>query len=126
MKSILVVEDNITISLLYEKILESAGYHIIRAHNGMEAVEKFRLLQVKPDIILMDHRMPVKNGIEASKEIMAINKNSKIIFLSGDPKVQKEALSIGAVHFLEKPFSIKTLIRIIKEKLEFSNYIEAA
>ena len=69
----------------------------------------------KPDIILMDHRMPIKNGIEVVKEILQIDSNSKIIFASADSTIKSEALSIGAVSFLEKPFSMNTLINEIKK-----------
>ena len=65
----------------------------------------------------MDHRMPIKNGIETTKEILKMNENVKIIFLSADKSVQKEALSIGASNFLEKPFSLELLIKVIKEAL---------
>ena len=61
--------------------------------------------------------MPIKNGIETTKEILKMNENVKIIFLSADKSVQKEALSIGASNFLEKPFSLELLIKVIKEAL---------
>ncbi len=55
----------------------------------------FKSFLKKPDIILMDHRMPKKNGIEASKEILKINGKTKIIFLSADSSIKEEVLSIG-------------------------------
>ena len=78
----------------------------------------FKSFLKKPDIILMDHRMPIKNGIEASKEIMKIDGKTKIIFLSADNSIKEEALSIGVIKFRDKPFSIKQLINDITKALE--------
>jgi len=90
------------------------GFQTFRASNGKEAVDLYKTLSDKPDIILMDHRMPVKNGIEASKEILEIDNQSKIIFLSADSSVENDALSIGAKKFVKKPFTIKDLIQNIE------------
>lgn len=121
---ILIVEDDLAISKLYKKILENVGFQTIRANNGKEAVNIYKSLSDKPDIILMDHRMPVKNGIEASKEILEIDNQSKIIFLSADSRVENDALSIGAKKFIKKPFSIKDLIQIIEIVLNTEDYLK--
>ena len=57
--------------------------------------------------------MPIKNGIKATKEIIMMNKNAKILFASADLKVKKQALLAGAKYFLTKPFSCKQLIQKI-------------
>ncbi len=92
-----------------------SGYRVIgEATNGEEAVSLFNSFPKKPDIVLMDHRMPIKNGIEATKQILKINSKSKIIFTSADNSIKQKALSIGARSFLDKPFSITDLITEIK------------
>ncbi len=58
--------------------------------------------------------MPIKNGIEATKEILNSNNHSKIIFASADNLVKEIALSIGAFQFIEKPFKIHELVEKIK------------
>jgi len=78
----------------------------------------FKSFLKKPDIILMDYRMPIKNGIDASKEIMKIDGKTKIIFLSADNSIKEEALSIGVTKFRDKPFSINELINDITKALE--------
>ncbi|MHA2233612.1 MAG: response regulator [Candidatus Hodarchaeales archaeon] len=70
-----------------------------------------------PDIILMDYRMPKKDGLLVSKEILAIDPKSTIIFISADTSVKSQALSMGAVAFLEKPFSFRELLTAINEVL---------
>lgn len=93
-----------------------SGYQVIgEAKNGEEAISLFNSFQKKPDIVLMDYRMPIKNGIEATKKILKIYSKSKIIFTSADNSIKQEALSIGAKSFLDKPFSITDLIIEIKK-----------
>jgi CheY-like chemotaxis protein len=84
--------------------------------NGKEAINKYKSLSEKPDIIIMDHRMPVMNGIDAMVEILRINKNVKIIFASADVSVKEQAISMGATAFLNKPLDIQELINVIKKE----------
>jgi FixJ family two-component response regulator len=62
----------------------------------------------------MDHRMPVKDGLKATKEILSIEKKANIIFASADKTIKQEALKLGILGFLEKPFSLEVLIDYIK------------
>ncbi|MFX0029305.1 MAG: response regulator [Candidatus Hermodarchaeota archaeon] len=104
------VDDDLEILFLYQKMIEYIGFEVIGvANDGDEAVELYRCFKNKPDIILMDHRMPKKNGLEATKEILNIDCSTKIIFTSADVSIKDEALAIGAVSFKQKPFSIENL-----------------
>jgi len=95
------------------------GFEVVGiANNGEEAVLIYKSFLEKPHIILMDHRMPIKNGIDATKEILQIDNHSKIIFTSADTNIREEALSIGAVSFKDKPFTIERLINNIKKALQ--------
>ncbi|MHA1805451.1 MAG: response regulator [Promethearchaeota archaeon] len=114
--SIFIVEDDKSIQVLYEKVLTLVGFYIIGvSNNGQEAVEMFKEFNEKPDIVLMDYRMPVKNGIDASREILSISSKSKIIFTSADKTVKEEVIAMGIHGFLEKPFGINKLIDRIRE-----------
>ena len=94
------------------------GHEIIaKAFNGEEALEIYKGFKNYPDIILMDHRMPSKDGVEVTEEILSINPNSKIIFVSADYTIRDKALEVGAIDFLEKPIAFNTLFRIIKKHL---------
>jgi len=116
--TIFVVEDDLSLQRLYSEILSLHGFHVVgAAKNGKEAVEIFKTFSEKPDIILMDHRMPVKNGIQATKEILQYGDQSKIIFISADISIREKALSIGAIHFIEKPFTYDQLVDHIKKVL---------
>ena len=103
---------------MYERMLKISGLSIVNtATNGEEAVNMYKSFSVKPDIILMDHRMPIKNGKEASKEILQINNSAKIIFASADQTIKESALALGAIAFIEKPFTMKSLIVNIQKAL---------
>ena len=96
------MDDDKSLQLLYKKFLSLANFEVINfANNGEQAITMIQSLSKKPDIILMDHRMPVKNGIETTKELLSANGSLKIIFASADKSVREEALSIGAVSFIE-------------------------
>ncbi len=110
MISVLIVEDDLSLQRLYEMMLKTFGFNVLaKASNGKDAIDVFISLDIKPDVILMDHRMPVKNGIDTTIEILKCNSHSKIIFVSADKSIKKEALSIGASRFIEKPFSVTKL-----------------
>jgi two-component system chemotaxis response regulator CheY len=112
--SVFLVEDNVCILKLYDIFLRSSGFSVIgKAQNGEEAVNSYKLMSTKPDLIIMDYRMPVKNGIEALKEILEIERQAKIMIVSADRSIEKIAKSVGAVAFMRKPFSMKKLVENI-------------
>jgi len=120
MIKILIVDDDQSLQRLYGLILKEAGFEIIdTAINGKDAIEKYINLKEKLYLILMDHRMPIKNGLDAMVEILKINKKEKIIFASADISVKQKAISLGAVAFLDKPFKMQQLLitiqKIVKE-----------
>ncbi len=95
----------------YELIFKLKGYQVLNsANNGERAIQLYEAFPKKPDIILMDHRMPIKTGLETAKEILKINNNAKIIFTSADYSIKDKALSIGVSDFVEKPFVYEELI----------------
>ena len=99
------------------------GFNVVgTAKNGQEGVEMYKGFPVKPDIIIMDHRMPVKDGIQASKEILQINQDAKIIFASADTTVKNAAQSIGAICFKSKPFSNQKLLDNINKALRIKEH----
>jgi len=115
MVKIFIVDDDQSLQRLYVLILKEAGFEIIdTALNGKVAVEKYLSLKTKPDIILMDHRMPIKNGLDAMIEILQIDGHEKIIFASADITIKQKALSLGACEFLDKPFKMGKLLTIIR------------
>ena len=115
MTSVLIVDDELFIVELYRDILQLRGYRVVgTAFDGEEALRRYSSSADKPDVIIMDHRMPVMNGVDATKEIIKLNPKQKVIFVSADVLVEKEAREAGAIDFLPKPFRMDDLI----EKME--------
>jgi len=121
---IFIVEDDFSLSKLYQMIFELHGFTISGiAINGKMALEMYQSFEEKPDLIIMDYRMPIKNGIETMKEIFNLNTNEhpNILFASADNNIKKVALENGAIDFIEKPFTIKSLIDKVMMILKNSN-----
>jgi two-component system chemotaxis response regulator CheY len=115
MTSVLIVDDEMFIVELYRDILQLRGYKVVgTAFDGEEALRKYNTANDKPDVIIMDHRMPVMNGVQATKEILKMNPKQKVIFVSADVLVEKEARDAGAIEFLPKPFRMDDLIEKMK------------
>lgn len=116
-KKFLIVDDAPFIRDIVANFLESQLQiqEIEMAENGQEALEKFQSFQ--PDFIFMDIVMPLVSGIEATKQIRALNKEIPIVGLStldhGD--VIQRMLDAGANHFVQKPFNFDDLKKAIEE-----------
>jgi len=107
---IFIVDDDILILQLYKRIFNRFGFTIVdTAQNGQEAVIKFQKFIKKPDLIIMDYHMPLKNGIEATQAILEIDKTTKIVIVSGDPSIKEKALASGAICFKEKQFNLSEI-----------------
>ncbi|MFW9996827.1 MAG: response regulator [Candidatus Odinarchaeota archaeon] len=114
MVGIMIVDDNeITVHII-DRLLTMQGYTVAaKAINGEHAINMYKRAAIPPEIVIMDYDMPVKNGIEATIEILNINPDCKIIFLSGNSCVKVRALESGAVAFLDKPVSVPRLLQEI-------------
>lgn len=115
---VFVVDDEDFIRELYRDFFESKGVTVFSARNGEEAVRQFQEMKNKPDAIIMDHRMPGKDGIETTKEILRIDPTVPIIFSSADESVREKALEAGAVSFWAKPFPVGLLVNAMLDIVE--------
>lgn len=99
-----------------------SGFQVLGiASNGDEAIKMFDSFQEKPDIIILDYRMPVKNGIDALKAILEIDRSTKIVFASADRTIKETVYLQGAIGFLDKPFTHKKLMKTLNDCLSNSN-----
>lgn len=104
---------------LLEDFLEAYEFKVIgTAADGQIAIDKFKSLLEKPDVILMDYRMPIKNGIEATVEILKLGYQSKIIFATADISIKEQAVKVGAYSVVNKPFNFGELMKTINDVLE--------
>lgn len=118
--NILLVDDEMELLKVYKRVLKrKGGCRVVdTAMNGEEAVLKLKNAGEEFDLVIMDHRMPVMDGLEATREIVKLNGNIKIIFMSADDGVRREALKAGAIGFLKKPISVAELLRNIDGALK--------
>lgn len=119
MAKILIAEDERDIRDLIEFTLKYAGHEVFKVRNGVEAVELAP--QIKPDLIVLDVRMPRMTGYEACRQLKASDelKNTPIVFLSakGQQSEMEVGIDAGAYDYILKPFAPDTLIRRVGEIL---------
>jgi len=117
MKTVLVAEDEESNFELVRIVLQKR-YNLLRAHNGIEAVTIFE--EERPDLILMDIRMPEMDGLDATRIIKEVNSEVPIIALSAYafPENIREAKMAGCDEFMAKPFKVEDLIERISHYIE--------
>jgi DNA-binding response OmpR family regulator len=118
-KTILIVDDEPNIVISLEFLLKREGFQVMVAGDGEEALKK--LGESRPDLVLLDVMLPLKNGFEVCQEIRARPdwQSVKVIMLTAkgrDTEVQK-GLALGADAYLTKPFATKDLVAKVKELL---------
>ena len=114
----MIVDDEPFFRRMLRDVLVDAGYLIVaEASNGIEAVEKYR--NCRPEITVMDIFMPEENGIAAIKDIIAFDKEAKILIFTGvgfDEDVEV-ALQAGAKEVILKTFSPEEVTAVINKVL---------
>lgn len=113
---VLIVDDEANICELIRLYVEKKGYSAIIATDGARAVEKFT--EEKPDIVLLDIMLPVKDGWQVCREIRAVS-DTPIIMLTakGETFDKVLGLELGADDYIVKPFEPKELIARMKAVL---------
>lgn len=111
---ILLVEDDADLNRFVATSLRNAGYDVVSAYNGKEALEKTE--NVKCDLLLTDIMMPEMNGFELAESIRATDKMMPIIFMTAkDDKPSKMlGYNIGIDEYVTKPFDMDVLLMTIK------------
>ena len=120
MPKILVAEDERDIRDLIAFTLQFAGFEVVLAANGVEAVELAS--RERPDLILLDVRMPKMTGYQACEALKSMPETSSIpiVFLSakGQESEIQQGLDVGAVDYILKPFAPDDLTRQVQRILE--------
>jgi len=117
-KKILICEDEKGVQDLWKNKLIGKKYDIFSAVDGKEAVDKAKI--IRPDLIVLDIRMPKLNGLEAAKQIRKLRINSKIIFVTGfqSPELSKEAKKYGIYDYITKNSPTEDIIKAIDNALK--------
>jgi CheY-like chemotaxis protein len=116
--SIAIIEDNAEIVELYVMLAKALDMRVsFIACDGDVGVKAFREAASPPDVVLIDHRMPIKNGLEAMREMLALQPGVRFVFVSADEGMKAEAMAAGATAFLTKPASLKEISDAIMKAL---------
>jgi two-component system chemotaxis response regulator CheY len=119
LQTILIADDSSTIRQLVSYSFKKAGYNIIEAIDGMDALEKLAKNQV--DLLLIDLNMPKMNGFKLAKEVRTIGKYKyvPILILTTESQLssKEEGKAIGVTGWIVKPFEPEQLIKVVKRVL---------
>lgn len=118
---VLVADDARFMRQLIREIIEPEGFEVVgEAADGRAAVEEFQKLQ--PDVVTMDIVMPKRSGIDALKEILALDAGAKVAMVSalGQEALVMEALQAGAADYIVKPFKPEAVIATLRKIAEKS------
>lgn len=118
MAGIMIVDDEPTIQQLMAIILEDMGHKVLaQSLNGEVALKSYQSLDDKPDLLIIDHRMPIMSGTDLAQSILKLNKDQKILFLTADESVKDAVRDLGITDFLEKPADIDTIRNAVESAL---------
>jgi DNA-binding response OmpR family regulator len=119
-KKILIVDDERDIVKALMIRLHAAGYEVVTAFDGAQGV--FMAHKEKPDLIILDIRMPAGNGFSVAQRLKRSTHTFTIpvIFLTGSPEknAEEKAMAVGARFYVKKPYDPEELLDAIKRALE--------
>ncbi len=118
---VLVVDDSMFVAKQLTQILSSDGYEIVAtAQDGKEGVDKYKELCPNIDLVTMDITMPRMDGITALEQIVAFDKNARVVMVSalGKEELVKKSLLAGAKNYIVKPLDRKKVLERISAALK--------
>ncbi len=115
---VLVVDDERPIRFLMEKELPRAGFLVMCAESGEDALERMRTQEF--DVVLMDLKMPGIGGLEALRRVRESGGSAEVVVLTGHPDVTTaiEAMKLGAYDYLTKPFKLAEVELVLRRAAE--------
>jgi two-component system cell cycle sensor histidine kinase/response regulator CckA len=119
-ETILLVEDEDLVRALSRDTLESCGYVVIEASNGVEALALIEKQEIKIDLLLTDVVMPQMGGRELAEKLLAKFPRVHVLFTSGytDDAIVRHGIIAKGTNFIQKPFTLDALARKVRETLD--------
>jgi CheY-like chemotaxis protein len=115
MVTILLAEKDLEIRQLIKSLLKREGYHVVEVRNGKEALEQYEKLPIKPELIILSSILQKKNGLDAIRQLLARDPECNILFVTGDPQIEKQELFHANVRIRTKPINTTDLLSTIHE-----------
>ena len=122
-KTVLIVDDSSTMRTIIARELEEAGYTVVTAENGMEALVMIEWMDNKPDLITLDIDMPVMGGFEVCEHLLEKSKKEggnpyigiPVIFISAKDTLEnrRRGFQLGVTVFVSKPFQPQDLVKVV-------------
>ena len=118
LERVLVVDDEEIVRNSLQRVLKEAGYDVVTAANGQEALDKMSMSQLKIKLVLLDIKMPGLDGFQVL-DLIRKSSNVPVIMLTAVMEVTtvRDTLSLGADDYITKPFSRGVLLARIRAKL---------
>ncbi len=117
MKKVIIIEDDRQLGRILKEVFKNLKFDALLLRNAEEFFENAE--REKPDLIVTDYLLPGINGIEILIKLRANSEHKKtpVVVLSGidSTELMDECLAKGAAAFLQKPFKLKTLIKVIND-----------
>ncbi len=127
--TLLVVEDDISLMEGIRDYLESTGYRVVTATNGLEALDLLRKMEQPPDLIISDIGMPQMNGYEFFEAVHQEGRWLAIPFIFLSAKAEKQSVrygkELGADDYVTKPFEPEDLLAAVRSKLKRTRQLRA-
>jgi CheY-like chemotaxis protein len=117
---ILVVEDSQEVRSFTCETLQSLGYQVYEAPDGIEALEVINAIDQRIDLLISDVIMPRMSGKELASKVTEKLPDTKVLFTSGysDSQIAHDGVLKSGLNFLQKPYSIKKLATKVRQVLE--------
>jgi len=126
MERILIVDDDLSLCHFLTKALSQKGYQVIPCHSGREALDVVRGQET--DLILLDNKLPDRNGLEILKEIKRDHPKVSVIIMTafGTTETAIEAMRFGAFDYILKPFELDEISELVAKGLEAHQLMKRA
>lgn len=114
---VLIVDDEAQVVGVLRDYFQGAGFEVFTAASGAEALETFG--RERPDVVLLDVRMPEMDGLEVLRRIRATGSRAGVVMITGQESVEaaKESAALGAADYILKPFDFDHLRRAVDRVL---------
>jgi DNA-binding response OmpR family regulator len=115
MKTILLVDDDESIQLLYQEEFKEAGYKVVSVYNGNEALDTFK--QTAPDLVVLDIQMPGLNGIEVLRQIKMVDSKVPVILNSAYQEFKQDLGAWASDEYVVKSSDIGELMAAVEKHI---------